>query len=301
MLELRADAAAAAREPELPGERPRGEELEADAAAAAEQRRQRRYLIKRPAAQPDLHDRASSSCCSGCSWPCSRRSSRRTPRAGRLQLAQGAEPAALVRHRRPRARRVRAHDGRRAHGAHHRADRHAARPALGRHHRPRSPASGAASPTTSSCASSTCCWRCRSSSRRSSSCRCSARAPAIIIVTIGVLFTPVVSRTVRAAVIGEREREYVMAARLARRTLGVRHGARDPAQHHPADHRGGHGPSGLRGVHRRYPVVPGLRPRATVARLGPHHLHGAGRSCRSPRGRCCSPPPPSRPSWWPST
>ena len=37
---------------------------------------------------------------------------------------------------------------------------------------------------------------------------------AIIIITIGALFTPVVSRTVRAAVIGEREREYVMAARL---------------------------------------------------------------------------------------
>jgi peptide/nickel transport system permease protein len=36
----------------------------------------------------------------------------------------------------------------------------------------------------------------------------------IIILTIGLLFTPVVSRTVRSAVIGEREREYVMAARL---------------------------------------------------------------------------------------
>lgn len=36
----------------------------------------------------------------------------------------------------------------------------------------------------------------------------------IIIFTIGVLFTPVISRTVRAAVIGEREREYVLAARL---------------------------------------------------------------------------------------
>lgn len=40
------------------------------------------------------------------------------------------------------------------------------------------------------------------------------KGTAIIIVTIGVLFTPVVSRTVRAAVLGEREREYVMAARL---------------------------------------------------------------------------------------
>ncbi|HTX68234.1 MAG TPA: ABC transporter permease [Thermoleophilia bacterium] len=36
----------------------------------------------------------------------------------------------------------------------------------------------------------------------------------VMIITIGILFTPVVSRTVRAAVIGEREREYVLAARL---------------------------------------------------------------------------------------
>lgn len=40
------------------------------------------------------------------------------------------------------------------------------------------------------------------------------KGTAIIVVTIGALFTPVVSRTVRSAVIGEREREYVMAARL---------------------------------------------------------------------------------------
>jgi peptide/nickel transport system permease protein len=36
----------------------------------------------------------------------------------------------------------------------------------------------------------------------------------IVIIVIGALFTPVVSRTIRSAVIGEREREYVMAARL---------------------------------------------------------------------------------------
>ena len=40
------------------------------------------------------------------------------------------------------------------------------------------------------------------------------KGTAIIIVAIGALFTPVVSRTVRSVVIGEREREYVMAARL---------------------------------------------------------------------------------------
>ena len=36
----------------------------------------------------------------------------------------------------------------------------------------------------------------------------------VLIVVIGALFTPVISRTIRSAVIGEREREYVMAARL---------------------------------------------------------------------------------------
>jgi len=40
------------------------------------------------------------------------------------------------------------------------------------------------------------------------------RSYAILIIVIGALFTPVVSRTIRSAVIGEREREYVMAARL---------------------------------------------------------------------------------------
>lgn len=37
---------------------------------------------------------------------------------------------------------------------------------------------------------------------------------AVLILVIGALFTPVISRTIRSAVIGEREREYVMAARL---------------------------------------------------------------------------------------
>lgn len=36
----------------------------------------------------------------------------------------------------------------------------------------------------------------------------------IIIVVIAILFTPLVARTVRSAVLGEREREYVLAARL---------------------------------------------------------------------------------------
>jgi len=35
-----------------------------------------------------------------------------------------------------------------------------------------------------------------------------------VILVIGIVFTPIVARTVRAAVLGEREREYVAAARL---------------------------------------------------------------------------------------
>jgi len=36
----------------------------------------------------------------------------------------------------------------------------------------------------------------------------------VVILVIAFLFTPIVSRTIRSAVLGEREREYVMAARL---------------------------------------------------------------------------------------
>jgi peptide/nickel transport system permease protein len=40
------------------------------------------------------------------------------------------------------------------------------------------------------------------------------KSTAIVVVVIGILFTPLVSRTVRSAVLREREREYVMASRL---------------------------------------------------------------------------------------
>jgi len=40
------------------------------------------------------------------------------------------------------------------------------------------------------------------------------KAGAIVIIVIAALFTPIVSRTIRSAVLGEREREYVMASRL---------------------------------------------------------------------------------------
>jgi len=40
------------------------------------------------------------------------------------------------------------------------------------------------------------------------------KAEIFVILVIAALFTPIVSRTIRSAVLGEREREYVMAARL---------------------------------------------------------------------------------------
>ena len=42
------------------------------------------------------------------------------------------------------------------------------------------------------------------------------RAIWVLIVVIGLVFTPIVSRTVRAAVLSERSLEYVQAARLRR-------------------------------------------------------------------------------------
>ena len=209
---------------------------------------------------------------------------------------EGAQRGPLVRHRRPRPRRVRAHHGRRPHGAHHRAARHPARPAVGRHHRPhrrllpgphrrhhhapRRRAAGAADH--------------HHLDPRPLAARQVVRHPHPrhrgAVHAGGLAHHPLGGdRRARARV--------RHGGPPARRALGVRHGARDPAQHHPADHRRGHGAPGLRRVHRRHPVVPRLRPRAAVARLGPHHRHRAGHTCRSPRGRCCSRPSPW-PRWW---
>ena len=205
-------------------------------------------------------------------------------RAGRRQLSPGAEPGALVRHRRPRARRA----------------SRARWPARGpcsssRRWPPCSPCSGAASsassrastggsPTRSSCALIDVLLALPIIITSILILSLLGKGTAIIIIAIGALFTPVVSRTVRAAVIGEREREYVMAARLRGERSWFVMSPRDPAQHHAADHRRGHHPARLRGVHRRHAVVPRLRTGAAVARLGPHHRRSSGSSCRSPRG-----------------
>ena len=64
-----------------------------------------------------------------------------------------------------------------------------------------------------------------------------------LIVVIGVVFTPIVARTVRAAVLGERELDYVQAARLRGERRAVHHVRRDPAERHGADRRRGDRPA----------------------------------------------------------
>ena len=119
----------------------------------------------------------------------------------------------------------------------------------------------------------------------------SATRRCTLILAIGArLHAARSARTVRAAVLVERELDYVQAAKLR--------GERAPyimfVEILPnvigADHRRGDGPARLRDLHRRRAQLPRLRRPAAVARLG---------RCRSPHnytpdldsatgGRCCS-------------
>ncbi len=90
----------------------------------------------------------------------------------------------------------------------------------------------------------------------------------VIILVIGVLFTPPVARTIRAAVQAEVEKEYVKAARLRGESAPYIMAFEILPEHPRADHRRGHRQARLCGLHRRHPVVPGLRHPAAVPRLG---------------------------------
>ncbi len=90
-----------------------------------------------------------------------------------------------------------------------------------------------------------------------------------LIVVIAFVFTPIIARTVRAAVLAERELEYVTAARLRGERSGVRALRRDPAQRHATDPGRVHGPDRVRHLRHRHPLVPRVRATAAVARLGP--------------------------------
>ena len=102
-----------------------------------------------------------------------------------------------------------------------------------------------------SAASSRRSWRCRWSSPACSASVALGASNRALIVVIGIVFTPLIARTVRAAVLLERELDYVAAARLR--------GERSPyimfveilPERARADHRRVHGPARLRGLHGR--------------------------------------------------
>ena len=92
-------------------------------------------------------------------------------------------------------------------------------------------ATSAARSTTSSAASSRRSWRSRWC-HRASSVVAVGSSDLTLIVVIGIVFTPLIARTVRAAVLVERELDYVAAARLRGERSLLHHVRRDPAQHH---------------------------------------------------------------------
>ncbi len=106
-----------------------------------------------------------------------------------------------------------------------------------------------------------------------------AAQTAVVILVIGILFTPPVARTIRAAVVAEAEKEYVQAARLrGERTWYILAAEIMPNITSPLIVEGT--------VRLGYAVftaatlvVPGLRRPAAVARLGPHDL---ARACQHP-------------------
>ena len=89
-----------------------------------------------------------------------------------------------------------------------------------------------------------------------------------MIIIIGIVFTPLIARTVRAAVLLERDLDYVHGREAPRRVVAVHHVRRDPPERDGADRRRVHGPARLRGVHARVAVVPRASASARRRRTG---------------------------------
>ena len=104
---------------------------------------------------------------------------------------------------------------------------------------------------------------------------------------IGIVFTPIIARTVRAAVLSERELDYVDGRPAPERAGAVHPVRRDPAERARPDHRRVHRAARLRDLHDRHALVPRLRDPAARRRTG---------ACRSSRTTGCSAPA----YWWPS-
>ena len=222
--------------------------------------------------------------------------SARPPGGRHPQQAPAAVGRPPLRHRPPRPRRALPRDRRRADDPHHGPARNVAR------HRARHGASASSPATTAGS------WT-RLTMRVVDA---MLAVPVIIlallaivslgpsrvtlILVIGIVFSMIIAKTVRAAVLSERELDYVQAARLRNERASLHHVRRDPPQRDGAGHRRVHRPARLRHLHDRHARVPRLRRRSVGARLGPGHLRATtSSSTAASGGRSSSPPWPSPP------
>ena len=91
---------------------------------------------------------------------------------------------------------------------------------------------------------------------------------ATLIIVIGIVFTPLIARTVRAAVLLEREPRLRLGREAARRVVALHHVRRDPPERDGADRGRVHGPARLRRVHAGDAVVPRASGRSRRRRTG---------------------------------
>ena len=109
-----------------------------------------------------------------------------------------------------------------------------------------------------------------------------------VILVIGLVFAPLIARTVRAAALVEARKEYVQAAQLRGEGVPLHHGGRIAAQRaRPADRRRD-GPARLRRLHLGDAGLPGPRRAAAHPRLGPDGQREPSPAHHSPLDRSVS-------------
>ena len=113
-----------------------------------------------------------------------------------------------------------------------------------------------------------------------------------MIIVIAVVFSPIIARTVRAAVLGEARSRLRRGGTAARRARAVRDVLRGAAERHAADPRRGDDPARVRDLRRRDAHVHRVRTAAALTGLGgadrrqlPVPRVRSGGRCSSPRSR----------------
>ena len=108
----------------------------------------------------------------------------------------------------------------------------------------------------------------------------------LVIYVVALLFTPIVARTVRSAVLGERARLRDLG-QAARRVRSLHHEQGSPSQHHGTGHGGADCAHRVCDLHCRYAELPRRWHPTSVTRLGAGDLG-------EPRPACAG-------FWWPTT